>query len=142
MMQKLDVPVVSLISRTAIVMREDNTVAEAVERMSSENIGSVVVVDESMRPVGIFTERDLLMRVCARNLDPRETRLGEVMTRDPIVVREDEPARKAMEAMIHFGFRHIPIVDSRGKVVGVLSLRDLSRLAAGEVDVDELHSAG
>ncbi|MCE4602550.1 MAG: CBS domain-containing protein [Desulfurococcales archaeon] len=142
MMQKLDIPVVSLISRTAIVMREDNTVAEAVERMSTENIGSVVIVDDAMRPIGIFTERDLLMRVCARGLDLGETRLGEVMTRDPIVVREDELARKAMEAMIHFGFRHIPIVDSRGKVVGVLSLRDLSRVAAGEVDVDELHSAG
>ncbi|MEB3787651.1 MAG: CBS domain-containing protein [Desulfurococcales archaeon] len=142
MMQKLDTPIVSLLSHSLIALRPENTVYEAVERMSAENVGSVVVVDERMRPVGIFTERDLLIKVCARGLDPKATRLSEVMTRDPIVVREDEPARKALEIMIHFGFRHVPVVDGQGRVIGVISLRDLSRAAAGEVDVEELHAAG
>ncbi len=138
----VDVPVISVISRDPIVMSPEATVAEAVKRMSEENVGSVVIVDEDMRPVGIFTERDLLIKVCARGLDPAEVKLGEVMTKNPLVVREDESAKKALEIMLHFGFRHLPVVDAYGRLVGVVSIRDVTRPLAGEVDIEELHSAG
>ncbi|MEB3774791.1 MAG: CBS domain-containing protein [Desulfurococcales archaeon] len=138
----MDVPVVSLVGRSTIVMREDDTVSAAIEKMSRENVGSVVIVDDSMKPIGIFTERDLLMRVCARGLDPSGTRLRDVMTRNPLTIRENETVRKALDMMIHFGFRHLPVVDPEGRLVGVISIRDLSRALASEVDVEELHSAG
>ncbi len=141
-MQHMDVPVVSLVGRSTIVMREDDTVSAAIEKMSRENVGSVVIVDDSMKPIGIFTERDLLMRVCARGLDPSGTRLRDVMTRNPLTIRENETVRKALDMMIHFGFRHLPVVDPEGRLVGVISIRDLSRALASEVDVEELHSAG
>jgi len=137
-----DVPIVALLTRKPLVLKPSATVREAIELMASENVGSVVVVDDDMRPIGIFTERDLLMKVCARGLDPGEVRIEEVMTRDPIVVRESDTARKALEIMLHFGFRHLPVVDSEGRLVGVVSIRDVSQPLAGDVDVDELHAAG
>jgi len=137
-----DVPIVALLTRKPVVLKPSATVKEAIELMASENVGSVVIVDDEMRPVGIFTERDLLMKVCARGLDPAEVRLEEVMTRDPIVVRESDTARKALEIMLHFGFRHLPVVDSEGRLVGVVSIRDVSQPLAGDIDVDELHAAG
>ena len=136
-----DVPVVSIINRPPIVFRPEDPVVEAVRRMAEENVGSVVVVDEEMRPVGIFTERDLL-RLCAQGVDLSKTRLGDVMTKNPTVIREDESVRKALEIMLYFGFRHLPVVDAQGRLVGVVSIRDVTRPFAGEVDVEELHSAG
>lgn len=137
-----DLPVVSLITKSPVVMKEDNTVYEAVKKMAEENIGSVIIVDEEFKPIGIFTERDLLRRVCASDLDPKKVRLGDVMTRDPITIKESEPARRALEIMLHFGFRHLPVVDENGKLVGIISIKDVSRPFVGDVDVEELHAAG
>lgn len=137
-----DLPVVSLIAKPPVVMKEDNTVYEAVKKMAEENIGSVIIVDEEFKPIGIFTERDLLRRVCASDLDPKKVRLGDVMTRDPTTIKESEPARRALEIMLHFGFRHLPVVDENGKLVGIISIKDVSRPFVGDVDVEELHAAG
>ena len=137
-----DVPVIAVLTRSPIVLKPSDTVAEAVRRMADANVGSVVIVDDDMRPIGIFTERDLLVKVCARGLDMESTRLEEVMTRDPMVIGEAESARKALEIMLHFGFRHLPVVDDSGRLVGIVSIRDVSQPLAGEVDVEELHSAG
>ncbi len=142
MVQVLDVPVGSLLAGSPLVLREHDTVAMAVEEMSKANKGSVIIVNDELKPIGIFTERDLLMRVCARGLDMKTTTLGSVMTRNPVTVNENDSARRVMELMNHFGFRHVPVVDEEGRLIGVVSLRDISRLLAGEVDVDELHSAG
>lgn len=137
-----ELPVVSLITRPPVVMKPEDTVEDAVKRMAEENIGSVVIVDGNFKPLGIFTERDLLRRVCARGLVLREVKLKEVMTRDLLTIKESEPARRALETMIHFEIRHLPVVDSEGRLVGIISIQDVSRPFIGEVDIEELHSAG
>lgn len=142
MSQVEELPVVSLITKPPIVMKPEDTVEEAIKKMADENIGSVVIVDKDLKPIGIFTERDLLRRVCAQGLDPKNVKLKDVMTRDPIAIKESEPARRALETMLHFGFRHLPVVDSEGRLVGIISIKDVSKPFVGEVDIEELHSAG
>jgi CBS domain-containing protein len=132
----------SLGSHQPIVLKPDNTVADAIKVMAEHNIGAVIIVDEKFKPIGIFTERDLLIKVCAKGLKPEETKLAEVMTKNPFVVKEDTPAKQALEIMISFGFRHLPIVDEQGTLIGVVSIRDLSKPFIEEVDISELHSAG
>lgn len=134
-------PVSSLLAHSPIVLKPDNTVADAIRVMAEHNIGAVVIVDDKFRPIGIFTERDLLIKVCAKGLDPEKVKLEEVMTRDPVTITEDTPALQALEIMMNFGFRHLPVVDENGILVGVVSIRDLSKPMM-EVDVSELHSAG
>ncbi len=142
MQEDMGPPVITLVSHEPVILREDDTVEKAVKLMAEHNIGAVVIVDDHMRPIGIFTERDLLLKVCAKGLDMKEVKLKDVMTRNPVTVRDETPAKVALDMMINFGFRHLPVVDEKGVLIGVVSIRDLTKPFAGEIDISELHSAG
>ena len=93
--------------------------------MVERNIGAVLVLDGS-RLVGIMTERDL-MRAVARGL-PADAVVAEYMTKNPETIDPDDTTQHAAVLMIHGGFRHLPGVE-RNEVVGILSIRDLMRVA-------------
>ncbi len=103
----------------------DTTVKEAVKQMVKKNVGSILIV-ENDKLVGIFTERDLMKMVAEDK--PVYTAIGDVMTRDPVSLKPDDPLSKAALIMSERGFRHIPIVDDEGKLVGIVSSRDISRV--------------
>jgi CBS domain-containing protein len=98
------------------------SVREASRLMASEKIGALPVVRDG-RLIGIFTERDALVRVLARDLPPDETPLAEVMTANPVTIDARRPFRHALQMMIDGGFRHVPVVEG-GSVVGIVSARD------------------
>jgi CBS domain-containing protein len=104
------------------------SVREAAQLMADRKIGALPVVREG-RLLGIFTERDALVRVLACGLEPEKTPVSEVMTADPVTIDARRPFRHALQMMIDGGFRHVPVVE-RGSVVGVVSARD----ALGELD--------
>ena len=110
---------------TVEAIAPDTSVLRAVERMNQCHIGSLVVCDGE-RPVGIFTERDVLVRVVARGLDPKRTPVGEVMTRDLIAIRPDVTVTEAMLVITERRCRHLPVVDDRG-LRGLISIGDLTR---------------
>ncbi|MBN8440142.1 MAG: CBS domain-containing protein [Thauera sp.] len=98
------------------------TVLEASQQMKSAHVGSIMVVD-SGRLVGIFTERDALNRVLAERRDPETTVLAEVMTANPQTIDPERPLGHAMHLMNDGGFRHVPVVKD-GRPVGMISARD------------------
>jgi CBS domain-containing protein len=98
------------------------SVRDAASRMAAERVGSLLIVAHG-RLAGIFTERDLLNRVVAPGLDPEQTRLAEVMTRDPQTIAPDRPVSHALHMMYEGGFRHMPVVED-GKPLGMISIRD------------------
>lgn len=110
------------------------TVRDAPRNMAECHIGAVLV-GQAGRLQGIFTERDLLMRVVARERDPDTTALSEVMTADPDTVGPDDLASLALERMRTSGYRHVPVVEN-GSVVGIVSLRDLYAAAKSELEED------
>lgn len=98
------------------------TVAEAARQMKQRNVGAMMVV-ESGRLVGVFTERDGLFRVVATGLDSTSTPLSMVMTQNPKSISPDQPFEHAL-AMMHEGrFRHLPVTEN-GRPVGMISVRD------------------
>ncbi len=101
-----------------------DTVREAARLMDAHACGSVVVLDEAGRLVGIFTERDLTRRVVARGLDPDTTPLSAVMTRDPDTITADAPVAEAIRRMDAGGHRHLPVMDG-DRVVGVVAPEDI-----------------
>jgi len=106
------------------------TVPTVAQRMESRNVGSLVVLDEGGYPVGIVTDRDLALRVLAHRLDPEETAVADVMTRDPHALAEDTTIEEAVRAMRSHGVRRMPVVADDGRLRGVVSLDDvLTRLA-------------
>lgn len=100
------------------------TVLEAVQLMAEEGVGAVAVVEDGVLR-GIFTERDVMLRVVLRQRDPNDVRVSEVMTSPVETTSEDAAAEEALSFMVERHIRHLPIVDSDGKVKGVLSIRNL-----------------
>jgi CBS domain-containing protein len=114
------------------VVQRDATVAEAVGRMTSHNVGIVSVLDGDTL-VGVFSERDVVRRVVARGLDPARTQVGDVMTSTLIVGDADEDYQSAMRKMDWANIRHLPVV-SEGRVLSMLSIRDLMRVDMRDKD--------
>ncbi len=104
-------------------VRSSDRVRDAARSMSEKNIGAIAVVD-SGKLVGIFSERDIMSRVVAPGLNPDETTVATVMTKDIVVGDMDDEVEDALRKMHAVGCRHLPIVD-KGKLVGIISLRDL-----------------
>ena len=104
--------------------------------MREKHIGYLVVVDpevvdQSLRPVGVLTDRDIVVSVVARETDPRALRVGDVMTQQPVTVGSAEPVERALREMRRIGVRRLPVVGQRGELIGVLSLDDVVELLAG-----------
>jgi CBS domain-containing protein len=108
------------------------SVTEAARLMKQSRVGAIMVV-EMRRLVGIFTERDALLRVLAEDLDPHTTTLRDVMTADPQTIEPDRPFAHALHMMFEGGFRHVPVVE-RGKPLGMVSARDALALEAEEFE--------
>lgn len=102
------------------------TVIEAVKYMASKNVGAVVIVDnETNRNLrGIFSERDLLKRVVQEGLDPKTTKIEEVMTKNVAVGNANESYDVCLDSMKKIKSRHLPIVDGQ-RLIGMVSMRDL-----------------
>jgi CBS domain-containing protein len=117
-----DRPVRSVMRRRNVLkIAPDATVSKAAAQMADRNVGAALVV-ESDRLVGIFTERDIVVRVVARGIDPATAQVGEVMTRDPHTTTPDVPFGAALAVMHDKGFRHMPVIEN-GKPVGIVSAR-------------------
>jgi CBS domain-containing protein len=102
-------------------IRPQQSVAEAVDLMRRENVGCLLVCHEN-RMVGIFTERDLMRRIMADGM-PFSLPVGQCMTPDPVAVQPKDSIAAAIRRMEEGGYRHLPVVDEKGRPVGVLSVK-------------------
>jgi CBS domain-containing protein len=114
------------------------TVIRAVDEMCRARIGALVVLEER-RPVGIFSERDLMTRVVLEQRDPATTLVGEVMSIDVLRVAPSTPPHEAMSMMTEWRVRHLPVLDG-DRLVGLVSIGDLVRWSISERDrlIEEL----
>jgi len=108
----------------------DHSVFDAARYMAERNVGAVCILDAN-RLVGIVSERDMMNRVIAAGLDPKATRVREVMTSKPVVVDANQSHEQCLKIMQQAKIRHLPVIDG-DRLVGVISLRDLL-----QVDLDE-----
>ena len=106
----------------------DDTLAEASAKMWRQQTGSLLIM-EDQKLIGIVTERDVL-RTVGEGQDPKAVSLRDVMTSDVVTVASDLSVREAAQIMFDKWFRHLPVVDAAGTVVGIVSLRDLNGLVA------------
>jgi CBS domain-containing protein len=102
-------------------LASDRPVAEAVALMKEKSVGCLLVCDAG-RLVGILTERDLMVRVIAQGR-PLTTPVAECMTPNPVTVSSKEPIRSAVERMQQGNYRHLPVIDEKDRIVGILSIK-------------------
>ena len=115
-----------------IVVAPEDTLGEVAERMTAANVGAVIVKDYG-RMIGILTERDLLKAMAAR-VHTSEARVRQWMTGDPLTALADADTEEAAQIMLEHGFRHLPVVDEGGSVIGIVSLRRVVAAAKAAVD--------
>ncbi|MBW0496982.1 hypothetical protein O181_036697 [Austropuccinia psidii MF-1] len=106
----------------ALTVPDNITVAEASQLCAAKRTDCVLVVDESEHLCGIFTAKDLAFRVIGDGLDPRCTMVSAIMTRNPMVTRDTTSATEALTTMVTRGFRHLPVCNEEGDVIGLLDI--------------------
>jgi len=109
------------------------SVQVAAERMHARNVGSLVIVDADRQPMGIITDRDLVIRVLASGKNPYATTVSKVMTREVTTLSENASIGAAIEAMRSGPHRRLVLVDEDGALAGVVSLDDLLDLLIREL---------
>lgn len=112
--------------RPPILVFAGTTVLSAVRTMAEHDVGAVLV-REASRPLGIFTERDLMLRVVRAQRDSSTTAVSAVMTSPVLTLQADVKPTRALAFMLERHIRHLPIVDAGGDVIGMLSMRQLMR---------------
>jgi CBS domain-containing protein len=112
-------------SRDLLTVAADERLADAAKRMVERGVGAVLVLKGETLD-GILTERDLMKAVAAGYSD--DAKVGDWMTRHPETIEADDSTGHAAALMIHGGFRHLPVLD-QGRIAGIVSIRDLMRVA-------------
>ncbi|MEO0565308.1 MAG: CBS domain-containing protein, partial [Chloroflexota bacterium] len=123
--------------REVITVKAADTLADAVEIMQSKNIGALVVTDEQKRPIGIFTEFDVLKKVATQIDDLGSVKIAEVMTKDPDTLPAHAPIAQALHLMNVHNYRHVPITGDGNIVKGIVSFRDVVRYIEQYFDTDK-----
>lgn len=106
-------------------VRIEASVADAIRMMLDRHVGAVGVVDNEDRVAGIFTERDVLMRMSLSGREPSQTPIREVMTTPVEMAAPETPPGQAMATMVERHYRHLPVVDDHAHLLGILSIRNL-----------------
>src|SRR5258708_38446874 len=101
------------------------TAEEAIRTMLDRHVGAVAVLDENTRVAGIFTERDVLRRLSLSGREPAQTPVREVMTTPVEMATLDTTPGQALATMVERHYRHLPIVDDDGRLLGMLSIRNV-----------------
>ena len=133
--------VLELCDREIAAISLEATVAEAIHKMLDHHVGAVAVVDSDYRVAGIFTERDVLRRMSLSGLDPQKTSVRDLMTTPVEMATRSTGAGEALSIMLERHFRHLPVADDNGKLLGILSIRNLLEWRVDDLshELDSLH---
>lgn len=112
------------------------SVIDAARMMRDAHINNVIVAEQrdgERIPVGVLTDRDIVIQIVAKEVDPKAVSVGDIMSREIFTGDEDEPVSKTIENMRFNGARRLPVIDKRGAMVGVIALEDLLRNLAKDL---------
>jgi CBS domain-containing protein len=123
-------------NREVVVAPRDMSILEAAKMMRHYHVGNLVVVEENNGlsiPVGIFTDRDIVVELLAGDVDPALFSIDEVMTFELTTAPEEEDIIDTVKKMKERGIRRIPVVDDKNHLIGILALEDVIELIAEEL---------
>jgi len=129
-------PISEICNREVVIMPPGQTVLEAACLMRQHHVGDVLVVEEREGrrvPIGIITDRDLVIEIMAPNLDPKVITVGDIMVPELATVKESTGISETIEYMRSKGIRRLPVVDKNNELIGIITLDDLLELLAEEL---------
>lgn len=122
--ESLKVPLTRLSLRSALTVEVGTPLKTCIQKMLARHIGCLLIVKNSQY-FGIFTERDVLMKIAGENIDLDSARIDDFMSREPINLKMEDTVEKALRLMVDRGYRHICITDDDEKPVSVVSIKDI-----------------
>ena len=120
--------------RAVVAINGKADAAAAAQLMRNEHVGFLIVYrdgDELQKPVGVLTDRDLVLAVMARDVDAHTVTVEDVMTRQPLIANESDELSDLLQAMRMAGIRRVPVVDVRGALVGIIAIDDAIDVITG-----------
>ena len=123
-----------IMSSPAISAPPEASVLEAARLMDTYGVSSVIVVDEERRPIGVFTERELVWVIARLGCDGLDERIGNHADKNFPTLTPQECVDSAAVIMSKFGVKRAPVVDERGVLIGVVSLSDIAREISGKLE--------
>jgi CBS domain-containing protein len=121
-------------TRSVVTADSDETVVEAARRMRDRHVGDLLVADTQTRPIGILTDRDIVVSAVAQSPDRLESLLvGDVMSRDLATARTDETLDGALKLMRTRGIRRLPVVSADGRLEGLVAFDDILEVMSEEL---------
>ena len=121
-------PVSSICNHNVATIDPEADMTEAAKRMREIHVGDLVVTQyQGGRevPIGVITDRDIVIEVIAKGVEPDQVKVGDAMSRDIVAVHDDNSIDFALKEMQRVGVRRLPVVDSGGKLIGVLAMDDV-----------------
>jgi CBS domain-containing protein len=120
--------------RAVVAIASSADAADAAKSMRDEHVGFLIVYREGdalQRPIGVLTDRDLVLGVMAREVDPHAVTVDDVMTRQPLIANEGDELSDMLQGMRLAGIRRVPVVDTRGALVGIMAIDDAIDVVTG-----------
>jgi len=119
----------------ALFAEENTNVDEAAKLLGESDVGELIVLDDKKKIVGIVTDRDIVRRVVAKSLDPKNIKLKDIMTKNVIVVLGEADLGMVVQLMHTNNIRRLPVVNRIGKLLGVVDARDLAGALGAQREV-------
>jgi len=126
-----------LMTKYLKMCREECTVKDAAQIMKDLNVGAVPVINDNNEPVGIITDRDIMLNTLTKHMDPQKTPITEIMSKPVIICKEYDDINVAIDKMKKHKIRRIPVVNDYNKLVGIISLGDIAVLSREEHETFE-----
>jgi predicted transcriptional regulator len=123
-------------TRTVVQCSKHANVSDAAKIMRDAHIGNIVIIDErdgKKVPIGVVTDRDIVVQIVAKDVDPREIAVTYLMGRELFLALEEEDIHEVIQRMRYRGVRRLPVVSSDDTLVGVIALDDLLEFLADEL---------
>jgi CBS domain-containing protein len=122
-----------IINNRVVTVEPETKVADVARKMSDENIGAILVCDDDGKPRGIVTDRDIIIRCVAKNVDVNDCTVEQILSEPVETINETDGLFDCIQKMNVVGVRRMPVVDQTGKVIGVVSFGDLIDVLSREL---------
>lgn len=127
--------IIDICNRDIVALERDDTISQAAKLMRQHHVGDVLVIEKKhgkLEPIGIVTDRDVVVEIVAPGLDPNVITVGDIMQPNLFTTKEDAGVFDAIKLMTSKGIRRLPVVKKDGELVGIITLDDLFLMMAKE----------
>ena len=126
----------SICNRNVVIADQSTDALTAARLMHENHVGTIIIVDDisnTKRPIGIISDRDLVIEVLAKDVSPAQVTLKDAMNQDLICVRDDDDMLETVKIMCLEGIRRVPVVNEQGQLTGILTMDNLFEILANEL---------